>query len=139
MPAAIKAHGPLWTHSCCCPQSVVSHAHQSTPARWRCTAPPEDTTPVHGLVHAHSFVARCPFCVQENEGGAQLLLPVPLPVPLQDCDLYVLDSCAAVTIDDSKNCRIFIGPTDGRWVQMGGPDEEGPSVEPPDRLPSYEK
>ncbi|KAF5839280.1 tubulin binding cofactor C-domain-containing protein [Dunaliella salina] len=30
-----------------------------------------------------------------------------------DCDLYVLDRCAAVTIDDSKNCRIFIGPTDG--------------------------
>jgi hypothetical protein len=37
-------------------------------------------------------------------------------VNAQDCDLYVLDSCAAVTVDDSKNCRIFIGPTDGRCV-----------------------
>lgn len=31
----------------------------------------------------------------------------------QDCDLYVVDSCAQVTIDKAKNCRIFLGPTEG--------------------------
>jgi hypothetical protein len=33
---------------------------------------------------------------------------------LQGCDLYVMDACAMVTIDDCKDCRIFIGPTESR-------------------------
>lgn len=36
---------------------------------------------------------------------------------LQGCDLYVMDACAMVTIDDCRDCRIFIGPTESRWVQ----------------------
>lgn len=35
-------------------------------------------------------------------------------VPLQGCDLYVMDACAMVTVDDCKDCRIFIGPTESR-------------------------
>ncbi|GFR40821.1 hypothetical protein Agub_g1444 [Astrephomene gubernaculifera] len=31
----------------------------------------------------------------------------------EDCDIYVLDYCAQVTIDECKGCRIYIGPTDG--------------------------
>ncbi|KAG1665290.1 hypothetical protein FOA52_015867 [Chlamydomonas sp. UWO 241] len=31
----------------------------------------------------------------------------------EDCDLYIIDCCAQVTIDKAKNCRIFIGPTEG--------------------------
>ena len=29
-----------------------------------------------------------------------------------DCDLWIFDHNAAITIDDCKNCRIFIGPCD---------------------------
>jgi hypothetical protein len=35
-------------------------------------------------------------------------------VLLQGCELYVMDACAMVTIDDCKDCRIFIGPTESR-------------------------
>ncbi len=35
---------------------------------------------------------------------------------MQDCDLYVIDFCGQVTIDECTNCRIFIGPTEGRCV-----------------------
>ncbi|GAX81933.1 hypothetical protein CEUSTIGMA_g9361.t1 [Chlamydomonas eustigma] len=31
----------------------------------------------------------------------------------EDCDLYVVDACAQVMIDKAKNCRIFLGPTEG--------------------------
>lgn len=34
--------------------------------------------------------------------------------PEQRCCLYVMDTCAMVTIDDCKECCIFIGPTDSR-------------------------
>ncbi len=37
---------------------------------------------------------------------------------LQDCELYVMDACASVTIDDCKNCHIIIGPTESRWGQL---------------------
>eukprot|EP00899_Mesostigma_viride_P001424 jgi/Mesvir1/11282/Mv01076-RA.1 len=30
----------------------------------------------------------------------------------EDCDLYLLDACAQVTIDNCINCRIFIGPVE---------------------------
>lgn len=30
----------------------------------------------------------------------------------KECDLYVLDHCAMVTVDDCVNCRIFVGPTE---------------------------
>lgn len=29
----------------------------------------------------------------------------------QDCDFYIMDACAMVTVDDCTNCRIFVGPT----------------------------
>ena len=33
----------------------------------------------------------------------------------QDCDLYIFDHMAQITIDDCVNCRIFIGPVAGRF------------------------
>jgi protein XRP2 len=30
------------------------------------------------------------------------------------CDLFVLDHCASVTVDDCSDCRIFVGPTEAR-------------------------
>lgn len=30
----------------------------------------------------------------------------------EGCDLYVLDHCAMVTVDNCKDCRIFVGPTE---------------------------
>ena len=32
---------------------------------------------------------------------------------VQDCDIYLMDACAQVTVDGARNCRIFIGPTEG--------------------------
>jgi hypothetical protein len=43
---------------------------------------------------------------------------LPLSPLLQDCQLYVMDACASVTIDDCKNCHIIIGPTESRWLQL---------------------
>ncbi|EFJ41269.1 hypothetical protein VOLCADRAFT_119771, partial [Volvox carteri f. nagariensis] len=31
----------------------------------------------------------------------------------ENCDIYILDHCAQVTIDECTDCRIYIGPTDG--------------------------
>lgn len=40
---------------------------------------------------------------------------------LQDCNLFVMDHCASVTIDDCSNCRIFIGPTEARCALPAQP------------------
>lgn len=45
--------------------------------------------------------------IQHSEAGSSWL---------QDCDLYILDFCGQVTVDDCKNCRIFVGPCEGRCV-----------------------
>ena len=34
---------------------------------------------------------------------------------LQDCDIYLLDHTAAVTVDDCSNCRILTGPVASRY------------------------
>lgn len=38
----------------------------------------------------------------------------------QDCDIYLIDACAQVTIDNAKNCRLFVGPCEGRCVSASG-------------------
>lgn len=35
---------------------------------------------------------------------------------LQDCDIYLLDHTAAVTVDDCSNCRILTGPVASRYA-----------------------
>ncbi|KAL0482735.1 hypothetical protein AKO1_014280 [Acrasis kona] len=33
----------------------------------------------------------------------------------ENCDFYVMDFCAEVSVDDCKNCRFFIGPVEGSF------------------------
>eukprot|EP00798_Chlamydomonas_sp_ICE-L_P000461 gene461-1867_t len=88
--------------------AAVSAEAVSKPAEG---AAPKPAAAVAGASKGDSRIASLP-------GAKKKLDPadfkfVNLKGQVKDCDIYVLDQCAQVTIDECVNCRIFIGPTDG--------------------------
>lgn len=74
----------------------------------------------HTVVVPHSCVlmfvlCACALVSSRTAPHHPGVLSRPAAVSLQDCDIYLVDFCGQVTVDECKNCRIFVGPTEGRW------------------------
>ena len=59
-------------------------------------------------------------CLPHSWLSLTLSLTHLLTLTIQNSNIFILDHSVQVTVDDCKNCIIFIGPSEGRWVHRQG-------------------